>query len=67
MQVNVATYAGFKAFVNEMDDAIEVKYCDTEGREMDREVFAGVQDYRSKQEHIEARLKKFWDHRIDSN
>ncbi len=67
MQVNVATYAGFKAFVNETEDGIEVQYCDAEGREIEREVFAGVQDYRSKQEHIEAQLKKFWDHRIDSN
>ena len=67
MQVNVATYAGFEAFVNERDDGIEVQYCDTEGREIDREMFAGVKDYRSKQEHIEAQLKKFWEHRIDSN
>jgi hypothetical protein len=67
MQVNVATYAGFKAFVNESDDGIEVLYYDTEGREIDREVFAGVQDYRLKQEHINAQLKKFWEHRIDSN
>ena len=59
MQLNVATYAGFKAFVHEMDDGIEVKYCDTEGREIDREVFAGVKDYRLKQEHIDAQLKKF--------
>jgi hypothetical protein len=67
MQLNVATYAGFKAFVNETDDGIEVKYFDTEGREIDREVFAGVKDYRLKQEHIETQLKKFWDHRVDSN
>ena len=64
---DVVTYARFKAFIDETDDGIEVRYCDTEGREIDREVFAGVQDYRSKQEHIEAQLKKFWDHRIDSN
>jgi hypothetical protein len=67
MQVDVATYAGFKAFVREMDEGIEVRYCDTEGREIDREVFAGVKDYRLKQEHIEAQLKKFWEHRTDSN
>ena len=67
MQVNVATYAGFKAFVNETDDTIEVRYCDSEGREIDREVFAGVKDYRLKQEHIDAQLKKYWEHRIDSN
>jgi hypothetical protein len=67
MQLEVTTYAGFKAFVQEMEDGIEVRYCDTEGREIDREVFAGVQDYRLKQEHIEAQLKKFWEHRIDSS
>jgi hypothetical protein len=67
MQLDVATYAGFKAFVNEIDDGIEVKYYDVEGREIDREVFAGVKDYRLKQEHISAQLKKFWEHRIDSN
>jgi hypothetical protein len=37
------------------------------GREIDREVFTGVADYRLKQEHIDAQLKKFWEHRIDSN
>ena len=67
MELDVATYAKFKAFVNEIDDGIEVKYCDAEGREIDREIFAGVQDYRLKQGHIEAQLKKFWEHRIDSN
>jgi hypothetical protein len=67
MPTDVATYAGFKAFVHERDDGIEVMYCDREGQEIDREVFAGVKDYRSKQEHIESQLKKFWEHRIDSN
>ena len=42
-------------------------YQDAEGREIDREVYAGVDDYRLKQEHIDAQLKKYWDHRIDSN
>jgi hypothetical protein len=60
MPLDVATYAGFKAFVSEMDDGIEVRYCDAEGREIDREVFAGVKDHRLKQEHIDAQLKKFW-------
>jgi hypothetical protein len=67
MQVDVATYAGFKAFVNAIEDGIEVRYEDAEGREINREVFAGVKDYRLKQEHIDAQLKKFWEHRIDSN
>ena len=67
MQVHVATYAGFNASVNALDDGIEVTYRDTEGREIDREVFAGVKDYRLKQEHIDAQLKKYWEHRIDSN
>ena len=67
MQENVATYAGFKAFVNEIDNGIEIIYRDTEGREIDRELFAGVKDYRLKQEHIDAQLKKYWEHRIDSN
>jgi len=67
MQVDVLTYAGFKAFVNAIEDGIEVTYQDAEGREIDREVFAGVKDYRLKQEHIDAHLKKFWEHRIDSN
>ena len=65
MQEAVATHAGFKAFVDETDDGIEVKYCDAEGREIDREVFAGVKDYRLKQEQIESQLKKLWEHRID--
>jgi hypothetical protein len=67
MRANVATYAKFKAFVNAIDDGIEVTYQDAEGREIDREVFAGVKDYRLKQEHIDAQLKKYWEHRIDSN
>ena len=54
MQQDVATYAGFKAFVITRDDGIEVMYQDAEGREIDREVFAGVNDYRLKQEHIDA-------------
>ena len=37
------------------------------GREIAREVFTGVADYRLKQEHVDAQLKKFWEHRIDSN
>ena len=67
MRVEVATYGGFKAFVNAIEDDIEVTYQDAEGREIDREVFAGVKDYRLKQEHIDAQLKKYWEHRIDSN
>lgn len=67
MEVDVATYAGFKAIVNATDDGIAVTYQDAEGREIDREVFAGLKDYRLKQEHIDAQLKKFWEHRIDSN
>jgi hypothetical protein len=67
MQLDVATYAGFKGFVNTIDDGIEVLYQDAEGREIDREVFAGVKDYRLKQEHIDAQLKRYWEHRIDSN
>ena len=67
MQLAVATYAEFKALVNATDDGIEVTYRDAEGREIDREVFAGVKDYRLKQEHIDAQLKKYWEHRIDSN
>jgi predicted secreted protein len=67
MRVDVATYAGFKAYVNAIDDGIEVTYHDAEGREINREMFAGVKDYRLKQEHIDAQLKKYWEHRIDSN
>lgn len=67
MALEVATYAGFKASVEETDDGIEVRYYDAEGREIDREGFAGVKEYRLQQEHIETQLKKFWDHRIDSN
>jgi hypothetical protein len=47
MQVDVATYAGFKAFVRERDEGMEVSYYDTEGREIDREMFAGVKDFGS--------------------
>ena len=67
MDLDVAAYAGFKAFVQETEEGMAVRYCDAEGREIDREVFAGVKDYRLKQEHIEAQLKKFWEHRIDAN
>ena len=42
MQLDVATYAGFKAYVNAIDNGIEIRYCDTKGREIDREVFTGV-------------------------
>ena len=67
MQLSVATYAEFKALVSATDDGIEVTYRDAEGREIHREVFSGVKDYRLKQEHIDAQLKKYWEHRIDSN
>ena len=67
MQLDVATYAGFKAYANAIDNGIEIRYCDTKGQEIDREVFTGVADYRLKQEHIDAQLKKFSEHRIDSN
>ena len=63
----VRLHPGFKAFVSEIDEGIEVSYWDKEGREIHREVFAGVKDYRLKQDHIDAQLKKFWEHRIDSN
>jgi hypothetical protein len=66
MQV-VATYAGFKALLNELKEGLEIAYLDTEGREIDREMFPGITDCRLKQEHIDAQLKKFWEHRIDSN
>ena len=66
MQV-VATYAGFKALVDELEESLEVRYCDKEGREIDREIFPEVKDYRLKLEHIDPQLNKFWEHRIDSN
>ena len=44
----------------------QISYRDTEGRDIDKERFPGIIDYRLKQEHIEAQLKKFWEHRTDS-
>jgi hypothetical protein len=46
---------------------LDVRYCDKEGREIDREMFPGIKDYRLELEHVDAQLKKFWEHRIDSN
>ena len=66
MQV-VARYAGFEALVNELKEGLEITSLDTEGREINREMFPEITDSRLKQEHIDAQLKKFWEHRIDSN
>ena len=62
----VATHAGFNAFASQAEDGLEISYRDTEGRDIDKERFPGITDYRLKQEHIETQLKKFWDHRTDS-
>ena len=66
MQV-ITTYAKFTAVINELEAGLDVRYCDTEGRDIDRELFPGVKDYRLKLGRIDARLKMFWEHKFDSN
>jgi hypothetical protein len=56
----IATHAGFHAFASQAEDGLEISYRDTEGRDIDKERFPGITDYRLKQEHIESQLKKFW-------
>ena len=66
MQVSVATYAEFKALVSAIDDTIAVTYRDAEDRRyFDR--FSPTQGSSTKAGDIDAQLKKYWEHRIDSN
>ena len=49
-------------FIDETNDGIEVKYGDAKSREIDREILAGVKDYRLKEEQIEAQLRQSFRH-----
>ena len=66
MQV-IAAYGKFTAVINELEAGLDVRYCDTEGQDIDRELFPGIKDYRLKLEHVDARLKMFWEHKFDSS
>ena len=63
----ITAYKSFTAVINELEDGLDVRYCDTEGQDIDREVFPGIKDYRLKLERVDAQLKMFWEHKFDSN